>query len=152
VTRLWQLQWPLALPWVVPSERSIRHRSSSIIKWSWFVPRRHMREQGYSRLLWMGGGGIDQKVSAVTVEINSVPKLRVTSHQVPQFISDKWYAVLTVVSKLACNDVIRVHTDSVVGVATRYRLDGPGIETPGGGGYFQHPSKPALRPTQSPIQ
>ena len=36
--------------------------------------------------------------------------------------------------------------DSVVGIATRYRLDGPGIESQCGG-EFPHPSRPALRPT-----
>ena len=41
--------------------------------------------------------------------------------------------------------------DSVVGVATRYELDSPGIE------YrwrrdFPHPSRPAPKPTQPPVQ
>ena len=41
--------------------------------------------------------------------------------------------------------------DSSVGVSTRYGLDGPGIESrcePD----FLHPSRPALGPTQPPIQ
>jgi hypothetical protein len=38
-----------------------------------------------------------------------------------------------------------------VGIATRYGLDGPGIES-WWGWYFPHPSRPALGPTQSPIQ
>ena len=57
--------------------------------------------------------------------------------------------------------------DSVVGVVTRYGLDGPGIETStdevknrelenkknrGGGRDFPHPSVPALGPTQPPKQ
>ena len=40
---------------------------------------------------------------------------------------------------------------SIVGIATRYGLNGPGIESR----YrwdFPHPSRPALRPTQPPIQ
>ena len=41
--------------------------------------------------------------------------------------------------------------DSVVGIATRYELDGPGIESRWVR-YFQHPSRPALGPTQPPIQ
>ena len=41
--------------------------------------------------------------------------------------------------------------DSSVGIATRYGLDGPGIESQWGRG-FPHPSRPALGPTQPPIQ
>ena len=40
---------------------------------------------------------------------------------------------------------------SSVGIATRYGLDGPGIESRWGR-YFQHPSRPALGPTQPPVQ
>ena len=41
--------------------------------------------------------------------------------------------------------------DSSVGIVTRYGLDGPGIESPWGQD-FPHPSRPALGPTQLPIQ
>jgi hypothetical protein len=41
--------------------------------------------------------------------------------------------------------------DIVVGIATRYGLDGPGIESRWRR-HFPHLSRPALRPTQSPIQ
>ena len=41
--------------------------------------------------------------------------------------------------------------DSSVGIATRYGLDGPGIESRSGRD-FPHPSRPALGPTQPPIQ
>ena len=41
--------------------------------------------------------------------------------------------------------------DSSVGIATRYRLDGPGIES-WWGLDFLHPPRPALGPTQPPIQ
>jgi hypothetical protein len=44
-----------------------------------------------------------------------------------------------------------VGRDSVVGIATRYGLDGPGMESRLGR-YFPHPSRPALGPTQPPIQ
>ena len=41
--------------------------------------------------------------------------------------------------------------DSSVGIATRYGLDGPRVE-PRWGRNFSHPSRPALRPTQPPVQ
>jgi hypothetical protein len=41
--------------------------------------------------------------------------------------------------------------DSVVGTAIRYGMDGPGVESQLGRG-FPHPSRPALGPTQPPIQ
>ena len=44
-----------------------------------------------------------------------------------------------------------VGRDSSVGIATRYRLDGLGIESRWGRD-FQHPSRPALGATQPPIQ
>ena len=41
--------------------------------------------------------------------------------------------------------------DSSVGIATRYELDGPGTESQWGRD-SPHPSRPALGPTQPPIQ
>ena len=46
--------------------------------------------------------------------------------------------------------VVVVGRDSSVGVATRYGLDGPGIES-WWGRDFPHPSRPTLGPTQPPI-
>jgi len=43
-----------------------------------------------------------------------------------------------------------VGRDGSVGIATRYGLDGPGIDSRWGRD-FQHPSRPALGPTQPPI-
>jgi hypothetical protein len=47
--------------------------------------------------------------------------------------------------------LMTVGRDSSVGIATRYGLDGPGIESRCGRD-FPHPSKPALGPTPSPTQ
>ena len=44
-----------------------------------------------------------------------------------------------------------VGRDSSVGIATRYGLDGPGVESRWGRD-FPHPSRPALGPTQPPVQ
>jgi hypothetical protein len=44
-----------------------------------------------------------------------------------------------------------VRRDDVVCIATRYGLDGPGIESRWGLD-SPHPSSPALRPSQPPIQ
>ena len=43
-----------------------------------------------------------------------------------------------------------VGRDSVVRIATRYGLDGPGIESRWGRG-VSHPSRPALGPSQPPL-
>jgi hypothetical protein len=45
----------------------------------------------------------------------------------------------------------KVGRDSSVGIATRYRLDGPGIKS-WWGRDFSQPSRPALGPTQPPIK
>jgi hypothetical protein len=41
---------------------------------------------------------------------------------------------------------------SSVGIATDYRLDGPGIKSAGGWRYFTRLSRPALGPTQPSVQ
>jgi len=47
-----------------------------------------------------------------------------------------------------------VGRDSVIGIATRHGLDGPKIESRGGGGgrNFLHPSRPVLGTTQPTFQ
>jgi hypothetical protein len=47
--------------------------------------------------------------------------------------------------------ILMVGRDSVVGIAIRYGLDGLGIESRWGRD-FPHPSRPALGPTQLPVQ
>ena len=47
--------------------------------------------------------------------------------------------------------ISRVSWGSVVSIATRYGLGGPGIESRWGQD-FPHPSKPALGPTQPPVK
>jgi hypothetical protein len=44
-----------------------------------------------------------------------------------------------------------VGRDSALSTATRYVIDGPGLESPRGR-VFQHASKPALGSTQPPVQ
>jgi hypothetical protein len=51
---------------------------------------------------------------------------------------------------IAITIMLKDHNSSI-GIATRYGLDGPGIESQWGKN-FPHPSRPALGPTQSPIQ
>jgi len=48
-------------------------------------------------------------------------------------------------------ELVFMGRDSSVGTATRYRLDGPWIESRWGLD-FPHPSRSALEPTQPPIQ
>jgi hypothetical protein len=50
-----------------------------------------------------------------------------------------------------CLFLLIVGRNSSLGMASRYGLDGPGIESRWWRG-FQHPSRPALGPSQPPIQ
>jgi hypothetical protein len=54
-------------------------------------------------------------------------------------------------SHFRCLIDVVVGRDSSVGIATRYELDGPGIESRWGRD-FQNPFRPALGPTQPPVQ
>ena len=54
-------------------------------------------------------------------------------------------------SYIVFEQLVCVGRDSSVGIATRYGLDGPGIESRWGRD-FPYPSRPALGPTQPPIQ
>ena len=54
-------------------------------------------------------------------------------------------------SNITSSTLISVGRDCAVGIATRYGLDGPGIESRWGRD-FPHPSRPALGPTQHPVQ
>ena len=54
-------------------------------------------------------------------------------------------------TKLSLSYALTLGEYSAVGIATHYRLDSPGIESRLGRD-FLHPSRPALGPTQPPIQ
>ena len=68
------------------------------------------------------------------------------------YLANSGYVVssssLTSNSQCVCPVVVR---DSSVGRATRYGLDGPGIEARQGGD-FPHPSRSALGPTEPPVR
>ena len=53
--------------------------------------------------------------------------------------------------KFPCHYFLKLGRDTVVGIATRYGLDDPGIES-WCGWDFQHPSTPAMGPNQPPVQ
>jgi hypothetical protein len=55
------------------------------------------------------------------------------------------------VSRFTLNYIMRSEAGSVVGIATGYGLDGPGIESRWERD-FPHLSRPALGPTQPPVQ
>ena len=57
----------------------------------------------------------------------------------------------TILTKLKKYTVFPVGRDSSVGIVTHYRLVGPGIESHWGRD-CPHPSRPALGPTQPPVQ
>ena len=56
-----------------------------------------------------------------------------------------------VLDSFHCLCIKLVGRDSAVGIATRYWLDGPGIESRWGR-KFPYPSRPAMESTQPPIQ
>jgi hypothetical protein len=62
-----------------------------------------------------------------------------------------WLACSGCIEMFADKSDVKVGRDSVVGIVTRYELDGPGIESRWGRD-FSHLSRPALGPTQPPIQ
>jgi hypothetical protein len=59
-----------------------------------------------------------------------------------------WLAVLVLIQEVVGKNGSQ---DSIVNIMTCYDLDGPGIESHWGRD-FLHPSRPALVPTQSPVQ
>jgi len=70
------------------------------------------------------------------------------------FVSVYWFwisVLLLLLLLLTYHPHHWVDRDSTVGIATRYGLDGPGIESRWGR-HFLHPSWPALRVTQAPMQ
>jgi hypothetical protein len=59
--------------------------------------------------------------------------------------------MFVVIRNLHLAGITNVGRDSSVGIATRYGLDGPGIESQWGRD-FPHPSTPALASTQPPVK
>jgi hypothetical protein len=56
-----------------------------------------------------------------------------------------------ILRRIRRDTIIHVGPGNAVGIATAYGLDGPGIESRRGRD-FPHLSRPALRPTQPPVQ
>ena len=80
----------------------------------------------------------------------SLPTARRILYMYTQFLSQYNTYIHTYVCVCVCVCVC-VGRDSSVGIANRYGLDGPGIESRQGRDY-PHPSRPALGPIQPPIQ
>ena len=88
-----------------------------------------------------------KKLSAIREVLslqNSVQIVSLLRQIIPVHLSCSVY--LRSITILICG------TGSSVGVATGYGLDGPGIESRWGGGDFPLLSRPALGPTQPPVQ
>jgi hypothetical protein len=66
-------------------------------------------------------------------------------------VPQQFIAVFTKSRQNTTHSTHIVDRSSSVGIATRYGLDGPGIESRWGPD-FPHPSRTALGPTQPPIQ
>ena len=106
---------------------------------------------------WNGVIGVMARSEADVSSIGLVAtsaRMRVVDFLAP--VTQLRYGLLT----LHPPDTTHTHThhpvpkctgDSSVGIATRYGLGGPGIESRWRRD-FPHPSRPALRPTQPPIQ
>ena len=77
-----------------------------------------------------------------TKSLGLLLKLLQVKQSIHSEVKGAWIVLL--VYDLACRD-------SSVGIATRYGLDGPGIEYRCGRD-FPHPSRSALGPTQPPVQ
>jgi hypothetical protein len=81
---------------------------------------------------------------------DAVVKGRISSQpgEEPRFPSHPGRSSVNTVTKLP---VVAVGRDSSVGIATRYRLGGRRVESLWERN-FPHPSRPALWPTQPPVQ
>jgi hypothetical protein len=83
---------------------------------------------------------------------------RVTSGICTETLLRQFFAEPKVATRRSCGiflyflfDDDSLGRDSLVGMVTRYRLDGPGIESRWGRD-FPHVCSPALRPTEPPVQ
>jgi hypothetical protein len=140
--------------------------------WTWNVGvvikevgiRKHLQEnlsQNYfvhHKSLWglLESYTVSHSEMLVTAWALSQPALSV----MPHFIILLWYGLLCQCFKsllyFCCLQIFTFYLctcgpDSSVGIATDYELDGPGIESRWGCD-FLHTSRPALGPTQPPVQ
>ena len=82
----------------------------------------------------------------VAQRFGALYKWNCCSNTLPLSVSSVYISVFSLSFRIFSD----VWPGSSVGIATDYRLDGPG-SNPGGDEIF-HPSRPALGPTQPPVQ
>jgi len=106
-------------------------------------------EQGRNYFIWSSHlSRVWSKIRSVMLDIPGC------KHHHSIYACAQWKPACTSPSKWVKNysgTLVLVGRDSSVGIATRYELDGPFIESRCGRD-FPHPSRPALGPNQPPIQ
>ena len=93
--------------------------------------------------------GLNGRVTRPITHLHLVPRLKLSGATSPVHNTSSWCTQTLLYNPEYCN--LAEHRDSSVGMATRYGLDGPRIESRWGRD-FPHPSRPAPRPIQPPVQ